>query len=132
MFLSIARQVVSFVREIVTCHLIPSLFFSSALEIFMWVSRETPLAKVLFHQRHILAWDLLVVFFMAYRTVRSISQHARQNLGLALVFALYLILLRGVPAIYGHTCIAGVAGVVSLAVNSMSPCLRGSGPWCTS
>ena len=66
-FLSIARQVVSFVREIVTCHLVPS-FFSSALEFFTWVSREVPLAKVLFHyyfhQRHILAWDLLVVFFM--------------------------------------------------------------------
>jgi len=111
-FLSIARQVVSFVREIVTCHLVPS-FFSSALEIFMWVSREVPLAKVIFHLRHILAWDLLIVFFMVYRTVRSISQHARKNLGFALVFALYL-LPRGVSAMESNS--GGGAASTSLAL----------------
>jgi hypothetical protein len=136
MFLSTAREVVSCVCE--KSSLIPS-FFSSALESFTWVSREVPLAKVLFHQRHILAWDLLVVFCMVYHAVRSISQHARQNLGLALVLALYL-LPRGVPAMESKsgggaasnalalaattTCIAGVAGAGSLAINSMSPCRK--------
>jgi hypothetical protein len=111
------------VRKIVTCHIIPS-FFSSALEFFTWVSREVPLAKVLFHLRHILAWDLLVVFCMVYRTVRSISQHARQNLSLALVLALY-ILPREVSAMESNS--GGGAASKARDLAAATTCVAGVG-----